>query len=301
MKTIEDRSAKLITSLPPKSPISESYRTLRTNIQFAAVDQENIKTILVTSTQPGEGKTVTSANLSIVMAQAELKTVYVHADLRRPTGHKIFNVQNVKGLTTYLGGQVSIEEIIQDTNIPNLSVITSGPIPPNPAELLASKKMEKFLDGLKEKFDMIIIDTPPILAVTDATILSKKVDGCLLVVSSGLTNKEMAAKAKQQLVNANAKILGVILNNKKLSKKEYSTYYYYESDKKEYIEKGKTKKVSKKEVKTLTNRFKKEVKDPIKEMIEEKPVEKNEELMVVGSTHTTHRKTGQRSRSKKRR
>ena len=305
MKTIENRSEKLITSLPPRSPIAESYRTLRTNIQFAAVDQENIKTILVTSTQPGEGKTVTSANLSIVMAQTELKTVYVHADLRRPTGHKIFGVQNVKGLTTYLGGQISVDEIIQDTDIPYLSVITSGPIPPNPAELLASKKMEKFLDELKEKFDMIIIDTPPILAVTDATILSKKVDGCLLVVSSGLTSRDMAAKAKQQLVNANATILGVILNNKKLTKKEYSTYYYYESDKKsdeiEDHEEGKIKRVSKKEVKTLTNKFKKETKDPIKEMIEDDSVGRKEELMAVGSTHSTHRKTGQRSRSKKRR
>ena len=303
MKTLDDRSSKLITSLPPRSPIAESYRTLRTNIQFAAVDKEDIKTILVTSTQPGEGKTVTSANLSIVMAQTELRTVYVHADLRRPTGHKIFNLQNIKGLTTYLGGQIPVEDIIQDTEIPNLKVITSGPIPPNPAELLASKKMEKFLAELKQHFDMIIIDTPPILAVTDATILSKKVDGCLLVVSSGLTSKEMATKAKQQLVNANATILGVILNNKKLSKKEYSNYYYYESDNKEEIEKEKTKKVSRKDVNLLSKKRKKEDIDPIKEMIEESNEEMHEKLMVVGSTSSApHRKNNsQRSRSRKRR
>lgn len=307
MKKLDIRSNKLITALPPRSPIAESYRTLRTNIQFAAVDQENIKTILVTSTQPGEGKTVTSSNLSIVMAQTELKTVYVHADLRRPTGHKIFGVNNLKGLTTYLGGHISIEEIVQDTDIPNLKVITSGPIPPNPAELLASKKMEKFLDELKKKFDMIIIDTPPLLAVTDATILSKKVDGCLLVVSSGLTSKEMALKAKQQLLNANATILGVVLNNKKLSKKEYSNYYYYESNNKEdyndeeFIE-GKVKKVSKKEINTLSRKLKKQSKDPLKELVEEAPVELSEKLMVVGSANSiSHKKNSQRSRTRKRR
>lgn len=309
MRSLDERSEKLIISLPPRSPIAESYRTLRTNIQFAAVDKEEIKSILVTSTQPGEGKTVTSANLSIVMAQAELKTVYVHADLRRPTGHKIFGLQNVKGLTTYLVGQAQLEEIIQKTDISNLSVITSGPIPPNPAELLASKKMGKFIEELKEQFDMIIIDTPPILAVTDATVLSNKVDGCLLIVSSGLTGKEMAKKAKQQLMNVKAPILGVILNNKKLSKKEYSTYYYYENDKNEEVFEEKRKKVSKKEVKNLlSKKVKKDIKDPIKEMTEEVEkvedhiVEVKEELKVVGSVSPSYRKNdNRRSRSKKRR
>lgn len=306
MKNLDNRCDKLITSLPSRSPIAESYRTLRTNIQFAAVDQEDIKTILVTSTQPGEGKTVTSANLAIVMAQAELKTVYVHADLRRPTGHKIFGVQNIKGLTTYLGGKVSLEEVIQDTHIPNLKVITSGPMPPNPAELLGSKKMGNFLSELKEQFDMIIIDTPPVLAVTDATVLSNKVDGCLLVVSSGLTSRDMAVKAKQQLMNANATILGVILNNKKLTKKEQNTYYYYESEKKEDSKEdsreGKVKRVSKTEIRTLSKKIKKEVKDPIKDMIEERSVDNEEERMAVGSTNKiSHRKNNQRSRSRKRR
>lgn len=280
MRNSDERSDKLVTSLPLRSPIAESYRTLRTNIQFAAVDKEEVKTILVTSTQPGEGKTVTSANLSIVMAQADIRTVYIHADLRRPTGHKIFGLQNVQGLTTYLVGQASLEEIIQETDIPNLQVITSGPIPPNPAELLASKKMERFLDELKEIFDMIIIDTPPVLAVTDATILSKKVDGCVLVVSSGVTSKEMAAKAKRQLTNAKAPLLGVILNNKQISKKEHNTYYYYESEEKEEDSpRGKRKKESKRVGKGLFSRKStKSSKDPIKDMIEEKIVEEKPEI-----------------------
>lgn len=302
MRITDERSDKLVTSLPLKSTIAESYRTLRTNIQFASVDREQIKTILVTSTQPGEGKTVTSANLSIVMAQADIKTVYIHADLRRPTGHKIFGLQNVKGLTTYLVGQASIEEIIQDTDIPNLQVITSGPIPPNPAELLASKKMENFLEELKLKFDMIIIDTPPVLAVTDATVLSQKVDGCLLVVSSGITSKEMASKAKNQLMNAKAPLLGVILNNKKLSKKEYNTYYYYENDKKEEIIQGKIKKESKREERSMfSSKIKKVTHDPIKDMIEEKSEDVKEELMVVGSTSSSSSRHHRGSKSKRRR
>lgn len=298
MRHLDERSDKLITTLPPRSPIAESYRTLRTNIQFAAIDKDDVKTILVTSTQPGEGKTVTSANLSIVMAQAEIKTVYVHADLRRPTGHKIFGLANVKGLTTYLVGQGAIEEIIQDTDIPCLKVITSGPIPPNPAELLASKKMEKFLEDLKQQFDMIIIDTPPILAVTDATILCKKVDGCLLVVSSGLTSKEMASKAKQQLVNAKAPILGVILNNKKLSKKEYNTYYYYESNNEENRNTEQVNVKKKREEKKII--AKKEI-DPIKKMLEEDTEKEKENLRVVGSEASPIRSSHRRNRAKKRR
>jgi protein-tyrosine kinase len=222
-----ERYSKLVAHWNPKSPIAEAYRTIRTNIQFASIDKE-IKTILVTSTAPSEGKSTTAANLAIVMAQAGKKTLYIDADMRKPTGHKTFRVPNRQGLTSCLVGQSNVHGVIQSTEIENLHVITAGPIPPNPAELLASNRMKEFIRELKKEFDQIIIDSPPVLAVADATILATQVDGCILVVNAGKTNREMAIKAKQQLENVKAPMLGVVLNNKEMKGNSYYYYYYGE-------------------------------------------------------------------------
>lgn len=221
-KRIMDHRRKLIAAQNTKSPITEQYRTLRTNIQFTSFDSE-IKTIMVTSTGPGEGKSTTAANLAVVFSQQGKNVLLVDADLRKPTVHYTFNLTNTFGLTSVLTRQISIEEAIVESNSSNLCLLSSGPIPPNPAELMGSSAMDQFLKNAKQNFDMVIFDTPPILAVTDAQILSNKCDGTIVVVSSGKTVKEDASKAKDLLMAAKAKILGVVLNNKKLK----STNYYY--------------------------------------------------------------------------
>jgi len=215
----------LITVEDPKSPISESYRTLRTNIQFASVDVE-LKTVMVTSSGPAEGKSTTAANLAIVMGQADKKVLLLDADLRKPTVHHTFDLLNRKGLSTYLAGQDKLEDIIQKTEHTNVDVITSGPVPPNPAELLNSKAMSRFLEEASRYYDQILIDSPPVIAVTDAQVLATKVDGVILVVDSGRTNKEIAVKAKQQLEHVKANILGIVLNNKEIKGDSYYYYYY---------------------------------------------------------------------------
>ncbi|WP_332695136.1 CpsD/CapB family tyrosine-protein kinase [Halalkalibacter lacteus] len=213
----------LVTQESKSSPISEQYRTIRTNIEFSAVDRE-IKTILVTSAGPAEGKSTTAANLAVVMAQNGNSVLLLDTDLRKPTIHYTFGVANMSGLTNVLTKQGSLEELVQETKIENLSVLPSGPIPPNPAELLNSRMMGLVLERAKEMFDTIILDTPPVMAVADAQILASKCDGTILVVSSGKTEREEVKKAKVQLVNAKANILGAILNNKKI---DSGSYYYY--------------------------------------------------------------------------
>lgn len=229
MKKIEDRNRKLITHWNPTSSIAESYRTLRTNIQFASIGK-TITSLLITSTQPGEGKTITSANLAVVMGQAGKKTVYVDGDLRRPSGHDAFHLSNFKGVTSYLVGNDPLDDIIQDTGIPNVYAITSGPIPPNPAELLGSQEMGQLVEELKNRFDMVIIDSSPTLAVTDSVVLSTLADGCLIVINSGKTNEDLVEKVKNQLEMANAAILGVVLNNLPQRKSKKDGYYYYQSN-----------------------------------------------------------------------
>ena len=221
--TTESRR-KLVTSIDPKSPISEQYRTIRTNIQFSAVD-EDIQVLMVTSSGPMEGKSTTAANLAVVFAQQEKKVLLVDADLRKPTAHYTFNQTNTFGLTSVLAGQVPMNEAVNPTDVFNLSVLTSGPIPPNPAELMGSKSMDRFLKEAKQSYDIIIFDTPPILAVTDAQVLANLCDGSVLVVYSGKTEMDEATKAKELLTSAKGKLLGVVLNHKKLESNDY--YYYY--------------------------------------------------------------------------
>ncbi|MEH7383518.1 CpsD/CapB family tyrosine-protein kinase [Bacillus sp. JJ1533] len=210
--------------LNPKSPISEQYRTIRTNIQFSTVDEE-VQTIMVTSSGPGEGKSTTTNNIAVVFAQQGKRVLLVDADLRKPTAHYSFRIDNTTGLTNVLTRQDKLEHAIRVTDQEDLYVLPSGPIPPNPAELLGSRAMDHFLKEVKDLFDVIVFDTPPVLAVTDGQVLANKVDGVVMVVSSGKTETDAAIKAKETLTNSKAKLLGVVLNNIKRSEGQY--YYYY--------------------------------------------------------------------------
>ncbi|OZU88247.1 capsular biosynthesis protein [Virgibacillus indicus] len=213
----------LIAKLNPKSPITEQYRTVRTNLQFASVDEE-LTSMLVTSSGPGEGKSMTTANLAVVYAQQGKKVLLIDADLRKPTVHYTFRLDNLRGLSNVLVGENTLNETINRTDVENLDVISCGPIPPNPAELLASRKMNHLLKEAKMSYDIVIFDTPPVLAVTDAQILANIVDGSLLVIRSKHTEVEAATKAKEALEPAKAKLLGTVLNDRE---KKHSNYYYY--------------------------------------------------------------------------
>ncbi|UZJ79336.1 CpsD/CapB family tyrosine-protein kinase [Fictibacillus sp. KU28468] len=214
----------LITHNNPKSPISEQYRTIRTNIQFSSVDHEN-RVLMVTSAGPAEGKSTTVANLAVVLAQQGKSVLLVDGDLRKPTVHYTFKVSNIHGITNVLTRQLSLDDAVQRTKVEELFVLPSGPIPPNPSELLNSKAMEMMVEDASQKYDYVLFDSPPVLAVTDAQVLSSHCDGVVLVTSSGQTEKDEALKAKELLENANAKILGVVLNGKESNSTNY--YYYY--------------------------------------------------------------------------
>lgn len=218
---------QVISLKNPKSVVAEAFRTLRTNIQFSSLDNE-LKTIVVTSTQPGEGKSTVLVNLAVTMAQSGKKVVLLDCDLRKPTIHRKLGVPNKNGLTTLLSKEKSLQECLQLLNVPNLYIITSGPIPPNPAELLGSKRMKSLLQELKEHFDVILIDAPPVLAVTDSQILSTLTDGVLFVTSYGTTEKDAVVRAKELIEKVGGKILGVVLNKMPNDAKgSYTGYYYY--------------------------------------------------------------------------
>lgn len=223
-KILNSNERSLITYYSPRAVISEQYRTIRTNIQFSSID-ESIHTILVTSSGPEEGKSTTVANLAVVFAQAGKKVLLIDGDLRKPTVHYTFQVDNLTGLTNVLTKQATLANAVNETKVENLFVLTSGPIPPNPAELLGSKAMDELLVYSLEEFDIVIFDTPPVLAVTDAQILANKCDGTILVVNSGKTEIEPAVKAKELLLSSKGKLLGVVLNQKNANDSQY--YYYY--------------------------------------------------------------------------
>lgn len=218
-------NTELITLSNPKSPIAEAYRTLRTNIQFSNVDGQ-LKTLCVTSSGPSEGKTTTTTNLVETFAQAGNRVLIIDGDMRCPRVHKVFKLSNTKGLTNVLAGQYTLGEVTQVAGT-DVTVMTSGPIPPNPSELLGSQKMKDLIQQLKQQYDVIIIDAPPVGVVTDAAILSTIVDGTILVVASGKTEIDGAKRAKQLLENVGARLVGVVMTMIPVSKKGYYGYQYY--------------------------------------------------------------------------
>jgi capsular exopolysaccharide synthesis family protein len=217
-----------------RSPIAEAYRHLRTSLLLSSAGNPP-KTILVTSSQPSEGKTTTAINTAFMLAQTGAAVVIIDCDLRRPRLHSNFNVSNTRGLTNYLAGESSLDDVIQNTEaVPSLKLVTSGPIPPNPAELLGSEEMRKLLGTLSERFTHVIIDSPPAISFTDASILSTVVDGVILVVHGGRSSRAVVRRARQQLLDVGAHIFGVVLNNVKAESHDYygASYYsaYYQAD-----------------------------------------------------------------------
>jgi succinoglycan biosynthesis transport protein ExoP len=216
---------RLVSHVRPRDPISEGYRTLRTNLTFASVDG-GLRSILVTSATPEDGKSVTIANLAIVFAQAGKKVVLVDTDLRRPVQHQFFGLQNRGGVTeTILDSRAPVYKYLQETMIPNLLVLPSGPPPPNPAELLGSQRMGDVYESLLEEADIVLFDTPPVLSVTDAAVLAPKVSGCLMVVKAGRTKREALVQMINTLEASNAKLYGVVIN---MVKRGRGSYYYYD-------------------------------------------------------------------------
>ncbi len=221
-----DSNDILITSRRPRDPISEAYRVLRTNLNFSAVDGE-LKSIVITSASPGEGKSTTIGNLGVVIAQTGKRVVIIDADLRRPVQHKIFQLPNNQGLTTaILDSETPVTNHLQETNITGLRLLTSGPIPPNPAELLNSQRMSQVIEGLKNDADILLFDSPPVLTVTDASILATQVDGSLLVVHAGKTRRQTFDAAVERLKKTNKSIFGTVLN--RLNPSHNGGYYYYQ-------------------------------------------------------------------------
>lgn len=217
-------AAKLFCLDDPRSPNAEAYRTLRTNIRYARVSKD-VKSLLVTSAIPGEGKTTTVANLAVAMAQSGKKVLLIDCDLRKPTLHKVFPVSNQIGLTNVLISEMNMSRATQTIHDIELDVITSGPIPPTPTEMLGSPEMAHVLEQCEQLYDTVLIDTPPLLPVTDALELAKRIEGVLLVLRSGKVLRESAKKAKKLLDHVGANVIGTVLNDKKVKKRE--SYYYY--------------------------------------------------------------------------
>ncbi|MBU1656560.1 MAG: CpsD/CapB family tyrosine-protein kinase, partial [Candidatus Omnitrophica bacterium] len=210
----------------PRSTIAEAYRSLRTSIMFTAVEHKR-KVLLFTSSGPREGKTTTAINLAIVMAQSGEKTLLLDADLRQPRIEKTFNIKIERGLSEIIAADEDIDAALNHTDIQNLDVISCGTIPPNPSELLGSKKMDALLEKLEKRYDRIIIDSPPVLAVTDAVVLSGRVDGTILVVKCGETHRNAALQSKEILESVkSSNVIGAVLNM--VEKGKTGGYYYYQ-------------------------------------------------------------------------
>nr|WP_224752240.1 CpsD/CapB family tyrosine-protein kinase [Metabacillus arenae] len=214
LPTISDRKKSLITYINPNSLIAEQYRTIRANIQFSSVEKK-FRSIAVTSPGFGEGKSTTVSNLAISMAQQGEKILLIDADVRNPTIHTAFNLNNDVGLTNVLIGTSSVNDAVYQTEIGRLGVLTSGPTPPNPAELIGSEAMRNLIKKALADYDLVLFDCPSVLEAADTKILANECDGVILVVSSGKTDKEKALEANRVLTMARATLLGVILNDKK--------------------------------------------------------------------------------------
>ncbi len=207
------KQPNLITLTNPRSPAAEAYRTLRTNLYFSGLDQA-LETLVVTSAAPGEGKSTTLSNLAVTMAQGDNRTILVDADLRRPSLHTLFDASNNQGLTTMAveAGALADPPLVT-TGVENLWLLPSGPLPPNPAEMLGSRRMEEIIAALKARADIVLFDAPPVVAVTDAAVLGTKVDGVLLVISAGKTRREHALRAREVLDRVKVRLVGAVLNN----------------------------------------------------------------------------------------
>ena len=225
---------ELITFRNPKSPISETFRTLRTNIQFMNINRK-LKSILITSTLPGEGKSWVASNLAITFAQAEKKVILIDADMRKGRQYSIFGISPRPGLANYLAASdknadlIDMEKYVQKTEIDGLYVISAGNVPPNPSELLITPQMQRLLDRLSTQFDIIIVDAPPCELVTDAAILSRMVDSTVIVTAHKFTKKASLQKTIKSIKNVGGKIAGVVLNKVPIDAKKYEKSYYYGS------------------------------------------------------------------------
>lgn len=207
----------LITLREPGSAAAEAYRTLRTNILFSSLDRP-LRTLLATSSAPDEGKSSTLANLAVTMAQAEQRVLLVDCDLRRPSLHTLFGLTNERGLTSAILAPEDGLLPIQPTVVPGLQLLTSGPLPPRPADLLGSRRMGTLIEQLSASADIVLFDTPPVVAVTDAAVLAPRVDGVLLVLHAGQTRRDRAREARRLLEKVKAHIVGVVLNGAKLER-----------------------------------------------------------------------------------
>jgi non-specific protein-tyrosine kinase len=223
----ESEKESPITITDPRSPTAEAYRTLRTNVNYASVDKP-LRTVMVTSAEPGEGKSTTICNLGVVLAQNGTKVIITDCDLRHPRVHKYFGLSNRLGLTALFMKTSDVSTgIRQKTDVENLTVVTTGLLPPNPAELLGSQKMQKIVESMHQAADMVLLDTPPVLAVTDAAVLAPTVDGVLLVVRPGKTRISALRLTLEQLQQVNAHVLGIVLNDIDLRGRPYAYRYHY--------------------------------------------------------------------------
>jgi capsular exopolysaccharide synthesis family protein len=225
-----DFKRRLITYEDPKSPISESYRSLRTNVSYASTIDKKIRSLLISSSQPGEGKSTTTANLAIAFAQLRKRTLLVDADLRKPVQHNVFGHSRGPGLSEYLIGDVEdLNSIIHQTKVENLSILTAGDLPPNPSELLGSDAMSAMVETLENEWDMVLFDSPPIVAVTDASMISGEIDAIALVVKAGQTDRSAVDRALDTMQNVKAPLIGAILNGASQASLggKYAYYYSY--------------------------------------------------------------------------
>ncbi len=227
-------NCKVMCELNPRSHAAEAFRILRASLQFSTVDQ-SIKSLLITSPGPAEGKSTITANLGIVMAQAGARVILLDCDLRWPEQYRLFRVPNDNGLTDVLMGNMDLSQVLKDTSQPNLKIVTSGSLPPNPSELLASEKTTEIFAELNDMADIILIDSPPILMVADVAIISSIVDGCVLVIKSAKTKIDAVKQAKERLDKANARIVGTVLNAMESTEvyHYYDSYYYEKYNRKE--------------------------------------------------------------------
>ncbi|SFU43674.1 CpsD/CapB family tyrosine-protein kinase [Alicyclobacillus macrosporangiidus] len=230
---LSNRNPQPITIAQPKSPVSEAYRNVRTNIQFSTA-VNGARTLMFTSSVPEEGKTSTATNVAVVSAQAGKRVLLVDADLRKPQVHHRFQVSNLDGLSTVLIRERSLEECVIASRVPNLFLVPSGPIPPNPSEMLSSRMFVDFLQHCADEYDLVMIDTPPVLSVTDALIVSRQTDGVVFVVNALKTNRNLARQAVAALEQVNARVLGVVLNRVQQRDRQYgyAYSYYYASEEK---------------------------------------------------------------------